>query len=79
MKKSDILALMNKKQNAMNRFTCITEADLKKAQKAIKAMCYFGWKEEKAAEIITTDYVNGSAFWYPGYMVREMEKNRKTA
>lgn len=79
MKKSDILAMVNARQNKLNSFRCITDGDLVKAQKAIRAMCYFGWKESKAAEIVTTGLADGADHWYPGYMVREMEKNRKTA
>lgn len=75
MNKSDILALVNARQNKLNYFTNITDADLTKAVKAVKAMCWFGWKEAKAAEIIACDLADGVANWYPGYLVREYEKN----
>lgn len=77
MKKSDILKMVNARQNKLNSFRNVTENDLKKAQKAIRAMCWFGWKETKAAEIITTGLADGAANWYPGYMVREMENSSR--
>ena len=59
MKKSDILRIINEKQNRVNTFYSITDRDLTKAQRAIKAMCSFGWEEEQAADKITTDLAAG--------------------
>ena len=74
MNKSGILEMINKEQNRRNCFINITEQDLEKAEKAVKDLQYFGYKEKKAAEIIAERFASRKN-WYPADLVRQMEKS----
>lgn len=52
-----ILEKINAEQNKRNQFLNVSREDLARIDRAIQNLIYFGWKREKAEEIIIDKFL----------------------
>lgn len=52
-----ILEKINREQNRRNQFLNVSREDLEEIDAAIQKLRYFGWKKEKAEEIIIDKFL----------------------
>ena len=55
--KMTVLEKINREQNRRNQFLNVSREDLQRIDTAIQEMIYFGWKKEKAEEIIIDKFL----------------------
>ncbi len=65
-----VLRAINGEQNRRNEFRNVSSEDLERLAETVRALAYFGYKMDKAAEITAQKYCAGRV-WYASAMIRQ--------